>query len=250
MSLASSRDRPAASKLSRAGGAGERDDVADVAQPRGELDRPLETEPEARVWHGAVAPKVQIPPVVAGVEAAFGHAALEDLAALLALAPADDLAHLRHLGVHRGHRPLVVVQPHVERLDTLRVVPDDVHAALLRGRGITDQQAEGAPALEAAFAEEHPGVEVHHVETLALTNAAFRKSYTGMYEELVRHLPSVWGMIYERMERRAVDSTMKRLGALVDRLNARPLLKQVEAFAPDRIVCTHYLPAEPCRSIR
>jgi len=101
-----------------------------------------------------------------------------------------------------------------------------------------------AQALEAAFAEEHPEVEVRHVETLAHTNAAFRKSYTGAYEELVRHLPSVWGMIYERMERKSVDSTMKRLAALVDRLNARPLLKQVEAFDPDRIVCTHYLPAE------
>jgi len=101
-----------------------------------------------------------------------------------------------------------------------------------------------AQALEAAFAEEHPEVEVRHVEVLELTNAAFRKSYTGMYEELIKHLPSVWGMIYERMERKAADSTMKRLAALVDRLNARPLLKQVEAFGPDRIVCTHYLPAE------
>ncbi len=101
-----------------------------------------------------------------------------------------------------------------------------------------------AQALEAAFAEEHPEVEVRHVETLEHTNAAFRKSFTRVYGELVKHLPSVWGMIYERMERKAVDSKMKRLAALVDRLNARPLLKQVEAFAPDRIVCTHYLPAE------
>ena len=101
-----------------------------------------------------------------------------------------------------------------------------------------------AQALEAAFAEEHPEVEVRHVEALEHTNAAFRRSFTGVYEELIKRLPSVWGMIYERMERKAVDSTMKRLAALVDRLNARPLLEQVEAFDPDRIVCTHYLPAE------
>jgi len=101
-----------------------------------------------------------------------------------------------------------------------------------------------AQALEAAFAESHPEVEVRHVEALELTNAAFRRSFTGSYNQLVAHLPSVWGMIYEQMERKPTTSKMKRLAALVDRLNSRRLLKEVAGFAPDRVICTHYLPAE------
>jgi len=51
-------------------------------------------------------------------------------------------------------------------------------------------------------------------------------------------------MIYEQMERKPTTSKMKRLAALVDRLNSRRLLKEVAGFAPDRVICTHYLPAE------
>jgi len=101
-----------------------------------------------------------------------------------------------------------------------------------------------AQALEAAFHEEHPGVEVRHVEALQLTSAAFRKTFTGVYERLVKHLPSVWGLIYENLERKPVDSRVKKLTTLFDRANSRKIVKAAEEFAPDRIICTHYFPAE------
>ena len=101
-----------------------------------------------------------------------------------------------------------------------------------------------AEALEAAFREAHPRIEVLNIEALEHTNASFRKAYTESYGQLVKRAPSVWGMIYNSLERQNTRSLTKRMAGLVDRLNARSLLKQVKEFDPDAIVCTHFLPAE------
>ncbi len=101
-----------------------------------------------------------------------------------------------------------------------------------------------AQAIEAAFTEEHPEVEAVHVDALEYTNAAFRNSYTRVYNRLVMELPSVWGMIYESLEKKAAGSPGAKLGALIDRLNTRRILEFVRNFNPDAVVCTHYLGAE------
>ena len=101
-----------------------------------------------------------------------------------------------------------------------------------------------AAALEAAARRDHPALEVVNCEALEFTNAAFRKSFTRTYEKLACDLPSVWGMIYGKMERQPVTSTMKKLSELSSRMNARKLRAFVNEFRPDAIVCTHYLPAE------
>ncbi|MHC4712080.1 MAG: MGDG synthase family glycosyltransferase [Planctomycetota bacterium] len=101
-----------------------------------------------------------------------------------------------------------------------------------------------AEALEEAFRLRHGDIEVRNIEALQYSNAAFRKSFTSTYNKLASDLPPVWELIYETMEDKAVDSRVKRLAMLFDRLNTRPLLKAVRQFAPDAVICTHYLPAE------
>jgi processive 1,2-diacylglycerol beta-glucosyltransferase len=101
-----------------------------------------------------------------------------------------------------------------------------------------------ARAIEEALRERFPKVEVRNIEALEYTNAAYRRSFTGGYEKLSRDLPSVWGMIYAQLEKKPVDSKTKRLTQLFDRMNIRPILKVIREFGPQRIVCTHYLPAE------
>jgi processive 1,2-diacylglycerol beta-glucosyltransferase len=101
-----------------------------------------------------------------------------------------------------------------------------------------------AQAIEEALRGRFPQVEVRNIEALAYTNAAYRRSFTGGYERLSRDLPSVWGLIYAQLEKKPVDSKTKKLTQLFDRMNIRPILKVIREFAPQRIVCTHYLPAE------
>jgi len=101
-----------------------------------------------------------------------------------------------------------------------------------------------AAAVEAAFRERRPGVEVMNIEALAHTNPAFRRSFTDTYNKLATDLPSVWGYIYEKIEKGPADSRVKKLGALVSRLNGRKLRKLVRDYDPDALICTHYFPAE------
>jgi hypothetical protein len=59
------------------------------------------------------------------VDAALGHALVQDLEPLLALAAADDLADPRRQYVHCRDGAIVVFQAHIEGLDRLRVVHHD-----------------------------------------------------------------------------------------------------------------------------
>jgi processive 1,2-diacylglycerol beta-glucosyltransferase len=101
-----------------------------------------------------------------------------------------------------------------------------------------------AAAIEEAFHERYPDVEVKNVEALLHTNAAFRESFTRSYNSLATDLPSIWGMIYEKMEDEPAKSRLKRMAELFDRMNSRPLTTLVKEFDPDAVVCTHYFPAE------
>lgn len=101
-----------------------------------------------------------------------------------------------------------------------------------------------AEALEESFRTDFDGVDVRNVEVLEYTSAPFRKSYTATYNMLASSLPSVWELIYETMEEKAVDSRVKKLTTLIDRVNFGPLRKAVREYDPHIVVATHYLPAE------
>src|SRR3569833_2790273 len=69
-----------------------RNRIADIAEATGVHHQPLESEPEARMRHRAVAAQVAIPAVMRRIEVEFPDARVEQVQALLALAAAHDLA--------------------------------------------------------------------------------------------------------------------------------------------------------------
>ena len=95
-------------------------------------------------------------------------------------------------------------------------------------------------ALQKAFAAEPRVERVAHEDALRFTNKLFRDFYSKLYLQLVRDAPSVLGWVY-----RATDEPWKGETARVqlDRLNTRPLVKYIAEFAPDAVVCTHFMPA-------
>jgi processive 1,2-diacylglycerol beta-glucosyltransferase len=107
-----------------------------------------------------------------------------------------------------------------------------------------------AAAIEQVFQQTHPEVEVRNVEALEFTNPAFQASFTGAYNKLASDLPSVWGLIYQQMDRNTATSKSKKFAALVDRLNSTPIVRMVRRYAPDAVICTHYLPAEILGPVR
>ena len=79
-------------------------------------------KPNPAVRHGPVTPQVEIPFVIGRIHFVSSHVFLEHFQPFLALAAADDLADAGNEHVHRGHGFAVVVQPHVERFDLLRII--------------------------------------------------------------------------------------------------------------------------------
>ncbi len=99
-------------------------------------------------------------------------------------------------------------------------------------------------AVEQALNETRPDIEVRNIDILDHASAAYRKAYGRTYLGLVRHIPTLWGLLYERADRQEAKTAAGKLRTLIDRLNTRPFMKFVREFRPDRILATHFLPAE------
>jgi len=101
-----------------------------------------------------------------------------------------------------------------------------------------------AQAVEAAVARGHEGVEVRHLDVMESVGSSFRTLYTDVYLRLIGMAPSVWRYLYDLSNRTPPDSPGQRLRRAIERMSARQLMAQIDAWQPDVIVCTHFLPAE------
>ena len=87
-------------------------------------------------------------------------------------------------------------------------------------------------------------LEAKHLDVMDFVTTAFRKIYTDFYIKLVNKAPALWGYLYQITHEAEVDSTLQKFRRGLERLNTKPLLKAITAFAPDIIICTHFMPAE------
>lgn len=101
-----------------------------------------------------------------------------------------------------------------------------------------------AEALREAALILDPRAEVLHLDVMDYVPSTFRKIYTDYYIKLVTKHPAIWGMLYQASSDAPPDGVSQKLRRAVERLSTRPLRKAIDAFAPDAIVCTHFLPAE------
>ena len=98
-----------------------------------------------------------------------------------------------------------------------------------------------AESLKKAFEINKLAREVRHEDTLKFTNSLFRRLYGKAYIDLVNNAPEVLGWMYDQLDE-PWKNEKRRL--FFDKLNTQPFVKMVREYAPDWIVCTHFLPAE------
>jgi processive 1,2-diacylglycerol beta-glucosyltransferase len=101
-----------------------------------------------------------------------------------------------------------------------------------------------AEALRSYAEGAHADVHALHLDVMNFVSSAFRKFYSNAYIKLVEKHPALWGMLYRMTAEAEPDATLQKLRRGIERLNTRALLKAIDAFAPDAIICTHFLPAE------
>ena len=95
-----------------------------------------------------------------------------------------------------------------------------------------------------AYATHNDNIETLHLDVMDYVPKTFRKLYIDTYIKLVKKFPAVWGLLYKKTDKAEPDALLQKLRRSVERLNTRALSKAIAAFAPDAVVCTHFLPAE------
>ncbi|HTK37563.1 MAG TPA: glycosyltransferase [Pyrinomonadaceae bacterium] len=98
-----------------------------------------------------------------------------------------------------------------------------------------------AESLKKAFEIKHLAREIRHEDVLKFTNPLFRRLYGKAYIDLVNNIPEVLGWMYDQLDE-PWKNEKRRL--FFDKLNTQLFAKMVRDYAPDCIVCTHFLPSE------
>jgi len=88
------------------------------------------------------------------------------------------------------------------------------------------------------------------VDAMSYIHPMFRRIYIGGGLSLITRMPRVFGAFYRLTDRRWVDRLMRLPRYGTQRISARPLLRLIHRFAPDAVVCTHFLPAELLAALR
>jgi len=101
-----------------------------------------------------------------------------------------------------------------------------------------------ADAVVKAASTAKPPLIATHLDLLTLVPKDFRKLYGEQYIRLVEKLPQLWSYLYSTTDRPSRDSLIGKLKRAAEKLNTRKLNAEIERFAPDVILCTHFLPAE------
>jgi len=88
-------------------------------------------------------------------------------------------------------------------------------------------------------------VEAIHLDVMDFVPKIFKSLYAESYMEIVKRSPLLWGAFYGATDE--VEDEKSQLRAMrlaVETLNSGKLFSALEKFAPDHILCTHFLPAE------
>jgi len=101
-----------------------------------------------------------------------------------------------------------------------------------------------AQAIEAGLVRREATIEIRHLDVMDHVGSSFRTLYTDVYLRLIGMTPTVWRYLYDLSNRTPPDSPGQRLRRAIERLSARQLMAEIDAWQPDVIVCTHFLPAE------
>jgi len=97
-----------------------------------------------------------------------------------------------------------------------------------------------AEALRLTCDEHFPEYRAEHIDLMDYSDWIVRKTVTSTYHFMTRHLPALYGLLYNISDYTRSAKTLNLFSSML-KINIRKLHKYVAAFAPDRIICTHFL---------
>ena len=104
--------------------------------------------------------------------------------------------------------------------------------------------AEALEATVSALATQGADIEARHLDVMDYVPSSFRRIYADFYLRLITRHPQLWVMLYRITDDTRPEAVTQRMRRTIERLHTRRLRAAIAQFAPDAIVCTHFLPAE------
>lgn len=114
------------------------------------------------------------------------------------------------------------------------------HRILILSASVGSGHIKAADALEKAFRAREDVGEVLSDDSLDHTNVLHKQFYSSLYKRLSELTPEFLGWWYETSDDPWVTD---RVRLLIDLPQALPLVNMIREFAPDHVVCTHFMPA-------
>lgn len=101
-----------------------------------------------------------------------------------------------------------------------------------------------AQALERAFLEEDPELEVIILDTFKYASPTMEKIILGAYMEMLKHTPAFYGYLYRQSEKgQPLSGFAKReFNRLLNRFSSARLIDFIGSHRPGAVICTHPFP--------
>jgi processive 1,2-diacylglycerol beta-glucosyltransferase len=107
-----------------------------------------------------------------------------------------------------------------------------------------------AAALDEAWKSLRPHDTVERVDFLKFFSPIHRKIHLDGYVNLVERAPELWGLVFKKTDSAKAARRMSRLKLAFPSGSRTRIIRYLKQFAPDIVLCTHYLPLETLGILR
>src|SRR5437867_11470801 len=107
-----------------------------------------------------------------------------------------------------------------------------------------------AAALEETWRDASASDVVERVDLVKFFSPLHRRIVSDGYVKLVEHAPELWGMMFKKTDNPKLARRLNRIKRLFPSNSRERFARCVREFAPDAVLCTHYLPLEVLGDLR
>jgi processive 1,2-diacylglycerol beta-glucosyltransferase len=107
-----------------------------------------------------------------------------------------------------------------------------------------------AAALEEAWRAFRPKDALEKVDLVKFFSPLHRKIHADGYLTLVEHAPELWGLVFKKTDNVKLAQRLNRFKRVFPSNSRAKFERCVKQFAPDAVLCTHYLPLETLGDLR
>jgi processive 1,2-diacylglycerol beta-glucosyltransferase len=103
---------------------------------------------------------------------------------------------------------------------------------------------QAAAALEEAWRSLRPRDTVQKLDVLDFTPKFYRTFYIESYVKVIEHAPELWAHVFKKTDNPALVRKLTRFRRMLSQITTAKFARRIEEWAPEVVLCTHYLPLE------